>query len=192
MPDDIMELVEGNKDEDEKEEKSWLNAGLAVAVVIIAGTMAISQTISSNVAQAIVDTKADVLNGWAYYQSKSIKQHLHELEVNDLKLKVLADGAQMEPQVKEAFEKQLQKYESEVVRYEKEKTEIKKDTESKEKDLGSLNAKDDKFDMSDAIFSMSLALFAITALLKNKSLFFLSLLVAAGGGYYMYLACVIK
>ena len=188
--DDIMEMVEGGGDDDG--EKSWLNNGVALLVVFIAVVMAISQMQSSNVAQAITETKQEINDQWAFYQAKSIKENLHELQLDAFKMKMLSDRLLMKPDVAKAYDDKIKFYDNEVRRYGKEKNEIREKAESLEEDYEKLNARDDKFDMSDAIFSLSLALFAITALTKKKPLFFLSMLIACGGGFFLYQAMTIK
>lgn len=187
---DIMEMVEGGGDDGE--EKSWLNSGVALLVVMIAVIMAISQMQSSNVAQAITETKQEINDQWAFYQAKSIKENLHELQLDEFKMKMLSDRALMKPDVAKTYDNRIKFYGSEVSRYGKEKNEIRAKAESLEEEYEKLNARDDKFDMSDAIFSLSLALFAITALTKKKPLFFMSILVACGGAFFLVQAMTIK
>lgn len=187
--DDLMEMIEGKDDGDgEKEEKSWLNNAIAIAVVFTAVIMAISQMYSGNVAQAITETQLNINDQWAFFQSKSIKQHLYNMQIAELKLKVLSDRKLMSPEAAAAYDKQITGDESEVKRYDKEKDEISGKAKSLEKDYAVLNKQDDNFDMSDAIYSLSLALLAITALTKRKPLFFLSLLAGVGGSYFLYFA----
>ncbi len=187
-----MDMLEGKDEDDGKEGKSWITTAVSIFVVMIAVTMAISQVISGNVAQAITETKQDIVDQWAFFQSKSIKQHLYVLQINELKLKVLSDRKLMSPEAAAAYDKQIADDKSEMKRYDKEKKEISDKAKGMEKDYEVLNKQDDKFDMSDAIFSLSLALFAITALTKKKPLFFVSLLAGCGGAYFMFLALTIK
>lgn len=189
---DVMDMLEGGDEDDGKEGKSWITTAVSIFVVMIAVTMAISQVISGNVAQAITETKQDIVDQWAFFQSKSIKQHLYVLQINELKLKVLSDRKLMSPEAAAAYDKQIADDASEAKRYDKEKKEISDKAKAMEKDYEVLNKQDDKFDMSDAIFSLSLALFAITALTKKKPLFFVSLLAGCGGAYFMFLALTIK
>src|SRR5262245_12467789 len=59
--------------------KEHTNNHVAVTFTILAVLMVITKVTDDNVCQAIDNVKANEVNTWSYYQSKSFKQNLAEL-----------------------------------------------------------------------------------------------------------------
>lgn len=156
------------------------NRAIAIAVVVVAVFLAICQVKSGNTVQAMQAAQVEKLDNWNFFQAKSTKQNLFELEVEswDLRRKtgqIAGTGAEA------AFTTQIENWKSEVDRYEREKNEIKAKAEQAEKDYDSLGKRDDQFDLSETLLGLSLALFALSSLSKSRSVFSLGLLIAGLG-----------
>jgi hypothetical protein len=162
---------------DNSEAKERTNNLVAVTVAILAAFMAITKVTDDNVCQAMERTKADEVNTWSYYQSKSIKQNLAELgraQLTGLALSVSGDA-------RTQIELQLARYNEEIARYEAEKAEIKAKAEGLTKKYDALNFRDDQFDLSDATLSISLAMLAVTALTGKRWLLVTSWVIGGFG-----------
>ncbi len=153
-----------NEAADASAAKERINNLVAVTVAILAAFMAITKVTDDNVCQAMERTKADEVNTWSYYQSKSIKQNLAEL--GRAQLTSLARTATGDARVQ--IEAQVTKYDGEIARYETEKAEIKTKAEGLAKKYDALNFRDDQFDLSDATLSIALAMLAVTALTGKR------------------------
>jgi len=57
------------------------NRRVAVAVVIVAVLMTLCKIKNEKIVEYMLAVQATELDQWNYYQSKSIKQHLHQLQV---------------------------------------------------------------------------------------------------------------
>lgn len=165
-----------NENDDAKER---INNLVAVTVAILAAFMAITKVTDDNVCQAMERVKADEVNRWAYYQSKSIKQNLAEL--GRAQLASLATTTTGETRTN--LEALVARYTEEIHRYEGEKAEIKTEAEELGKRYQALNFRDDQFDLSDATLSISLALLAVTALTGKRWLLQLSWGIGAIGAF---------
>jgi len=142
----------------ESDAKERINNHVAVTVAILAAFMAITKVTDDNVCQAMEKEKANEVNAWSYYQSKSIKQNLAEVGRAQL-------AAQTAPgNTREHVEAQVAKYDKEIARYESDKAEIYAKAKGHEKNYDALNFRDDQFDLSDATLSIALGMLAVTAL----------------------------
>jgi len=54
----------------------WLNAAVAVTVVIISTFMAVSKVKDDNIVQAMQKAKSESVDAWTEYQSARIKLHV--------------------------------------------------------------------------------------------------------------------
>lgn len=159
----------------ESERKERINNYVAVTVAMLAAFMAITKVTDDNVCQAMEREKANEVNKWSYYQSKSIKQNLAELgraqlaglagTVPDTKpVLVASSGSTSTGNGLAELEAQVAKYDKEIVRYEADKAEIYAAAKQHEANYITLNKRDDQFDLSDATLSIALGMLAVTAL----------------------------
>ena len=154
----------GDINPSESEAKERINNSVAVTVAVLAAFMAITKVTDDNVCQAMERAKADEVNAWSYYQSKSIKQNLAEL--GRAQLAGLARTTSGDARVQ--IESQVTRYDAEIARYETEKAEIKAKAEQHGNSYAALNFRDDQFDLSDATLSIALGTLAVTALTGKR------------------------
>ncbi len=168
---DIKEKIE------EVVEGSW-NKYLAITTAIVAVLAALASLQSGNFSnQALLEKNNAILDQskasdqWSYYQAKGIKKNLAESfyqQFNDSKLKGQAD------------------------RYAKEQADIKKQAEDYQRQVELANQKSEqliekhhKTAYAVTFFQIAITLSAITALLKRRPLWYLSLLLAVVGLYFL-------
>jgi len=157
--------------------KERINNLVAVTVALLAGFMAISKVKDDNICQAMEREKANELNAWSYYQSKSIKENLAELgreQLGGLSQTVSGD-------VKAQIDAHVARYDKEIARYAGEKVGIKADAEKLRETYNQLNKLDDQFDLSDASMSIAMAMLAVTALTAKRWLLIVSWAVGGVG-----------
>ena len=170
-------MAESQEEKPRTEESDWLNNLIAVSVAILAAFSAVTKVTDDNVVQAMLRAKSDALDGWSQYQSKSIKQNLVELSVNQtIALRTSASGS-----AATQLDTLLKNYKLEIERYKKEKTELAEKARAFEESYDSLNSRDDQFDLSDAALAVSLAMMAVTALTRKLWLLWASYVFGAFG-----------
>src|SRR5262249_38288117 len=144
--------------------KERINNAVDITVAILACFMAITKVKDDNICQAMEKAKANEVNTWSYYQSKSVKQNLAEL--GRAQLAGLAHTVTGEARAQ--LDADVARYDTEIARYESEKAEIKLKAEQHSKDYDALNFRDDQFDLSDATLSVAIVMLAVTALTGKR------------------------
>ena len=162
MP-DVSETVT-EADERDRESHSHLNSAVAILVALTATFMALCNVKDGNVTQAMTQAQAQAVDTWSYYQSKSIKGHLAEQTVDQLRIQ----RALAPPALLPMLDAKIAEYAKQAQRENSEKKKIQAQAEGYQKEYDHLNFRDDQFDMSDAALSVAIALFGVTALTQKR------------------------
>lgn len=136
-----------------------LNEWVAITVVIISVFMAISNVKDGNIGQNMALAKADAVDSWNEYQAGRIKLHIDEDMLAQLKLNMVAVGANQP-----AITAEMARLQKQIDKYIAKSAGLMKKAQDNEALYEELNQHDDQFDMSDALLSISLALSAVAAL----------------------------
>jgi len=159
---------------------SRFNGFIALFVAVVATFMALCNVKDGNVVQAMQQSQARAVDQWAYYQSKSTKQHIAENAVDMLKVQLdLVPG--LKPEARAKVEARIAAQEAAAKKYEKEKEQIKAEAERAAKDYDAMNLHDDQFDLAEACLSVAVALAGVTALTRKRWLFGVAGVFAAIG-----------
>lgn len=167
---------------DEKKEP-WLN-WLALTTVILAVCATLATFKGGGHSTRSVLRQSQASDQWQYYQAKSIKGNLYEVQRDQLKLHA-KDGEEMRAL--------LANYETRIERYEKEKGEIKAKAETLEKERNAAQAHSQAFGLAVIFLQIAILLSSIAALLKQKPVWVVGVLVGAYGilhflnGFYLFL-----
>ena len=155
----------------ERGRESHLNSAVAILVALTATFMALCNVKDGNVAQAMAQAQSQAVDTWSYYQSKSIKEHLAETTLDQLRIQ----RALAPPAAAAMLDAKIADYDKQAKKYDAEKKQIQKQAEDYQKQYDALNFRDDQFDMSDAALSVAIALFGITALTQKRWLILLAI-----------------
>ena len=161
--------------------EKWMK-GVAVTTTVLA----VLTSIASSRAGFCV-AKSQVLTAlegsqWAFYQAKSIKQNLLEMQVKLFKAESL--GATT-PAQKELLQKDLGTAESEAGRYDQEKSDIRKEAENVGKENALINRRGNQFSMAVVFFQIGIMLSSVSALLKRKEMWLIGLIFGAIAAVYL-------
>ncbi len=162
--------------------RGWSNY-LAITTAIIAVLAALASLQSGTYANsALLEKNSAILlqskasDQWNYYQAKGIKKNLAEGFL----------GQSSDPKLKQ-----------DVDRYSKEQQDIQKQAQDFEKQVEESNTKSEKLfekhhklAYAITLFQIAISLSAITALLKRKSLWYLSIVLTLAGLYFFGLGFV--
>lgn len=176
---------------DEKKEP-WVNwLALSTVVLALCATMASFKGGGHSTRAVMSQTQAS--DQWSYYQSKSIKGYLYELQGDKLQLELLTGGASLSADLQESYRKRIESYQTKVQKYETEKKLI----EQKAKDLEALRDLSGRhsaaFGMAIIFLQIAILLSSIAALLKKKQLWIAGMAVGLIGvvhflnGFYLFL-----
>jgi hypothetical protein len=168
-------------------QEKWMR-GVAVTTTCLAVMTAVAAARGAACGAKTQLLTAIEASKWGYYQAKSIKQNLAEVQKNAFEVEVLG-AANL--QQKALYEEKLKIAAGEIIRYNEEKNQIKKEAEDTGAQNKLLAKKVNFFSASVVFFQIAIMLSSVGALLKKKYLWIIGLvfgLVAAvilGYGLFM-------
>jgi hypothetical protein len=162
---------------------------VAVVVAVIATFMALCGVKADNMDYGILQEKADAVDMWSMYQSKSMKQYMYKLQCDSFRTMLLTSSA-VTPAARARIEAMLAKYGGEIARYDTEKEEITAKAKGHEANVDRMNKVANLLDMSEVLLSLSVALMAITILTRLRWMLAMSLLPTCLGIFFGFAALV--
>jgi hypothetical protein len=166
---------------EEKRDK-WLNF-LALTTVIIALGATMSTLSVGKFSNRGILKQTQASNQWAYYQAKSIKTYLYELQKEkletDLKLSPNIDEG-----VRNEYEQKITKYGEQIRRYEQEKIDIQGQAQSLEKERDQAMVHSQQFGLAVIFLQLAILMSSIASLMKKKLMWVVGLLVGLLGFLY--------
>lgn len=151
---------------EEKKEK-WLNY-LALTTVIFAVCATLSTFKGGGHSTKSVLSQSQASNQWAYYQSKSIKGYLYELQQEKLELELRAADPRVHKLIGDEYRKKIEGYAKKIRKYDEEKAKIEQDARAQEKIRDDAQVHSKAFGMAVIFLQIAILLSSIAALLKKK------------------------
>lgn len=170
--------------EDKKE--PWLN-WLALTTVILAVCATFSTFKGGGYSTKSVLSQTQASDQWAYYQAKSIKGYLYEIQRDKLALETKNAGGNLTEADKANYKKLADEYGSKIERYEKEKAEISATAKQFEEARNDAQSHSKTFGMAIIFLQLAILLSSIAALLKKKYVWVTGICLGAVGIYYFVL-----
>lgn len=155
------------------EAKDSFERSIAISIAIMAVILSFISTKGDNAKTDAILKTNEASNQWAYFQSKSIKQTLRELESDLIPLTATAMPANAA--------KKLADLKSEMERYGKEKGEIKTTAESLVAEAAVQSGINDKCDLSALLLQIAVVIASVSILTRWKAMWIASLALAAAG-----------
>ncbi len=163
--------------EDKKE--PWLNY-LALSTVIFAVCATLSTFKGGGYSTRSVLSQAQASDQWAFFQAKSIKENLYQLQLERVQLEATLDANA--PAAKAAaYKDAIGSYAKKVEKYAKEKADIQQKALDWEKQRDDAKTHGDPFGFAVILLQISILISSISALLKRKLLWYLALPVGLFG-----------
>ena len=153
---------------------------VAISIAIMAVILSFIGNKGDNAKTDSILKTSQASNHWAYFQSKSIKQSMRELESDMI---TLNPGA-----APDAAAKKLADLKSEIERYDGEKEKISAEAKdlTAQADIGS--AINDKCDLSSLLLQIAVVIASVSILTRWKAMWYASLALAAVGSYFGVMA----
>jgi uncharacterized membrane protein YoaK (UPF0700 family) len=155
----------------EKEKREAWTKYVSLSVVIIAVIAAVAAQWAGKYGGQVSMSQAQASDQWAFYQAKSIKQHMDDAAL----LQLTTSPAASDPKVAE----QIKKLQETVGRYDQEKADIKSKAEGLEQRRNEAGKRGGKMGLAVSIFTVAIASASICMVTKKKPLWFVALLLAA-------------
>ncbi|MBS0356589.1 MAG: DUF4337 domain-containing protein [Proteobacteria bacterium] len=149
----------------EEKKEPWLN-GMSLATVVLAVCATLSTFKGGSFSTQGVVNQALASDQWAFYQSKSTKQHLFEMQVEQFRLQAMALPPD-NPAVP-AYQQKIAEYQKEIERYKQEKKDIEAKARSFEalRDEAKLHGR--PFGLAVIFLQVAILLNSVAGLVKAK------------------------
>ena len=167
---------------DEKKEP-WLNY-LALTTVILAVCATLATFKGGGFSTRSVLNQSLASDQWNYYQAKSIKGYINEMQKDKLVLDLMALGSKPTQAVRDAYGKKIDGYAGKVAKYEDEKTQIQKEAKKLESIRDDAQKHSQAFGIAVIFLQIAILLSSIAALIKKKLVWLLGCAVGIAGIVY--------
>ncbi len=159
---------------DEKKD-DFLEAGASFTTAFIGVCLAISSILGGNANDDIMINRGLANNQWSYFQAKSTKQALYEVNRKMFETQ-LADPTLVKS-YREEVEKKLADFDKKVEKYEVEKNEIKAQAENYEKLSTDASEIENMYDYAEGFYQIAIVIAAICLIAKNRKLWYFSMVL---------------
>lgn len=149
---------------EEKKEK-WLNY-LATTTVVFAVLATLSTFKGGGFSTRSVLSQSQASDQWAFYQAKSIKLYLYELQKEKLELELKSPA--FKEALKKEYEEKIGFYEKQTNKYETEKGKIMGEAKGLEKIRDEAQKHSQAFGIAVIFLQIAILLSSIAALMKKK------------------------
>ncbi len=164
---------------EEKKEK-WLNY-LALTTVILAVCATLSTFKGGGYSTKSLLSQTQASDQWAFFQAKSIKGNLYEIQKEKIELELELLRARGPKEVASDYEKKLDAYTKKVAKYDGEKDEIQKEAKRLESIRDDAKSHSQAFGIAVIFLQIGILLSSIAALLKKKIVWIAGLALGAIG-----------
>ncbi|MCL4503327.1 MAG: DUF4337 domain-containing protein [Deltaproteobacteria bacterium] len=164
-----------------EEKETWIQM-VALTATVLAVLAAIASLRASSYSTKVQIAATKEANQWAYFQSKSIKEHSYALNRD-----ILASVRLQEiknPKAQKYLNNKIKEYEDEISRYGKEKDQIKQGAEELVKEQEGYKLKNANFSLAVMLLQIAIMCSAVGALIKKKILWLMGLILGGWGVYY--------
>ena len=169
----------------EEKKEPWLNY-LALTTVILAVCATLSTFRGGGFSNRSVLSQSHAANQWAYYQAKSIKGYLYELQKEKLELEFKALGPKAPSSLVDEYQKKVDFYAKNIKRYNEEKAEIEKDAKNFEALRDDAQKHAQAFGIAVIFLQIAILLSSIAALMKRKLFWFIGMGAGCFGLVYFF------
>ena len=154
----------------EEKKEVWLSY-LALTTVIFAVCATLSTFKGGGFSTRSVMSQSQASDQWAYFQAKSIKSYLYQIQKETLDIK-LQDSAQSSETTVNMLKEKIADYRKKVEKYEQEKSEIQEKAKQLEIARDEASKHSQAFGMAVIFLQIAILLSSIAGLLKKKALWY--------------------
>jgi hypothetical protein len=176
---DIYHFQEDVMAEEKKE--PWLNY-LALTTVIFAVCATLSTLKGGGFSTRAVMSQSQASDQWSYFQAKSIKGYLYELQKERLEL----DLKNLRTASRSEYDKKIEGYAQKIKKYDEEKADIKNKAEDLEKTRDLSQKHSGAFGLAAMFLQIAILLSSIAALMKKKLFWYIGMGAGCFGLLYFF------
>lgn len=166
---------------DQKE--TWLNYLATITVLLALGATLSTLRVGSYSNRSIL-RQTQASNQWAYFQSKSVKSYLYELQKEKLEMELQQLKSSAPQETVDRYTAKIESYAQKLKTYEQEKAEIQAEAKKLEKQRDEAVLHSQAFGIAVVLLQLAILLSSIAALMKKKLVWYLGLVLGAVGAAY--------
>jgi hypothetical protein len=151
----------------EEKKDPWLNY-LALTTVIFAVCATLSTFKGGGFSTRSLMSQSQASDEWAFFQAKSIKSYLYQMQKETLELKLLGIPKSTPEEVVNTHKEKIADYKKKIEKYELEKSEIQEKAKQLETVRDEAQKHSQAFGMAIIFLQIAILLSSISALLKKK------------------------
>jgi hypothetical protein len=167
----------------EEKKETWLNY-LALTTVILAVCATLSTFKGGGYSTRSVMSQTQASDQWAFYQAKSVKGYIYEMQKDKLELELKGMGAKAPQALLEEYRNKIDGYGKKLARYDEEKAAIQKDAKRYEQIRDDAQKHSQTFGIAVIFLQIAILLSSIAALIKKKPVWVLGMAVGIVGIVY--------
>ena len=164
----------------EEKKEPWLNY-LALTTVILAVCATLATFKGGSYSTRSVLAQSQAADQWAFYQSKSLKGYLYEIQKENLEFDLQENGPGMSAQGLQDLKDRIASYGKRMEKYDSEKAEIMKEARKFEEMRDDAQGHSKIFGIAVIFLQIAILLSSVAALMKKKPVWFVALVVGAVG-----------
>jgi hypothetical protein len=164
----------------EEKKEQWLNY-LALSTVILAVCATLSTFKGGGYSTRSVMSQTQASDQWAFFQAKSIKSYIYEMQKDKLELELNAMGAKAPRPADEEYRKKIADYGRKIAKYEGEKDAIQKKAIMFEQVRDDAQKHGQAFGIAVIFLQIAILLSSIAALIKKKPVWVLGMAIGLAG-----------
>ncbi len=167
----------------EEKKEPWLNyLALTTVVLAVCATLATFKGGGYSTKSVLSQTRAS--DQWAYYQAKSLKGYLYELQKDKLQLELKALPPKDSLPARNEYESKIAEYGKKIKKYEEERNAIQNEAKKLEAARDDAQKHAQAFGIAVIFLQIAILLSSIAALMKKKYLWVVGIVVGACGIVY--------
>jgi hypothetical protein len=159
------------------EEKKWLNY-MAITTVLVAVCATLSTFKGGGFSTRALLNQSKASDQWAYYQSKSIKGYINEMQKDNFEVQLLTTT---NLSVQAALKSKIAMYNDKISKYAIEKEKAKEEAQNFEGIRDESKKHSEAFGTAVIFLQMSILLSSIAALSKKKPVWLISIVLGVVG-----------
>jgi hypothetical protein len=169
----------------EEKKEAWLNY-LALMTVILAVCATLSTFKGGGYSTRSVMSQSQASDEWAFYQSKSIKSYMYQMQKETLALKLLEFSKSTPLETVNNYQDKIADYKKKIEKYEQEKTELQEKAKKLEAVRDESQKHSQAFGMAIIFLQIAILLSSIAALLKKKMVWYGGMATGLVGLFYFF------
>ena len=167
----------------EEKKEQWLNY-LALATVVLAVCATLATFKGGSYSTRSVLSQSQAANQWAYYQAKSLKGYLYEIQKENLDFDLQEKESSLSGPGLDDLKGRIDSYGKRITKYDSEKAEIMKEARKFEAIRDDAQRHARVFGIAVIFLQIAILLSSVAALLKKKLVWYLGLVIGLAGLFY--------